>query len=95
MIWKTEEGNPYTKLVECYGRLIDAAGEEWKDVCEARSILAVPLEGRSRHMEMFAEKRCRGNAGLRAAILAGLQKTVTREWQWRRDQKAAREGKAA
>lgn len=88
MMWRTKEGHSYTLLVECYGRLIDSAGEEWKDVCEARTILRVPLESRARHMEMIAKKRGRGDPKIEAVILAGLKASVTKEWQWLRDQKA-------
>lgn len=88
MIWRTEEGYEFISIVESYGKLVDSSGDQWKDACEARSLMAVPLEERRRHMELMAQKRSGGDKGREAAILAHLETIVTREWKWRKEQKA-------
>lgn len=94
MIWRTPDGDEYTKLVEHYGRLLDSSGEEWKEICEARAILAMALDQRATFIRSCAKKRSAGDRQAEAAILAGLEARVTKEWKWRREQKA-REGVAA
>lgn len=88
MIWRTEEGYEFISIVECYGKLIDSSCDQWKEVCEARSILAVPLETRRRHMELIAQKRSGGEKDREAAVVAHLEAIVTREFKWRKEQKA-------
>jgi hypothetical protein len=88
MIFRTDDGHEFTKVVEAYGRLVESSGGEWKEICEARFFLAVPLEHRRREMELTAKKRSGGEKDREKTILAHLEALVTREWKWRRDQKA-------
>jgi hypothetical protein len=89
MIFKTEEGNAYSKLVEAYGRLLDSCGNVWKDICEARVIYAMPIGNRPTYMDSIAKKRGAGDKIREQTIRRHLEKTVTAEWAWQKKQREA------
>lgn len=94
MIWRTEEGHAYSKLVEVYGRLVSSAGEEYRAACEARVILEYPRVDRMDCMRATARKRGGNDETARAAILERLQADVMREWSWRQEQKKKKDAVA-
>jgi len=88
-LWRTEEGHPYTLLVDVYGRLVSAASEAHRAACEARYILSLPLDRRRRLMAKAAATRARAasvqeRAEAEARIKRHLEEIVMREWEWRR-----------
>lgn len=85
MIWKTKDGNPFTRLVAQYGRLISSASEEYKSGCEARSLMdGYPLDLRRAEIAKRVKTRGRGDHVAEGAIRAGIEKALMTEWNWRR-----------
>lgn len=79
-------------LVSVRGRMADEYSDEYRDACEGRVILAMPLDQRRREIEMRANKRGGGDPRRAAAIKSELERVVTEEWRFARE---SREAKAA
>lgn len=88
MIWKTKSDCPYTRVVVLYGRYVSTASDEYKSACEARHLLAMPLEQRRKTVDACVRARGRGDATTEREIRAGMQAALQREWDWRKNQQA-------
>jgi len=91
--WKAEDGAPYCLLANMQGRLVNAAGDEWKAACEAHELLTrVALADRAREIQARADKRGGGDPRRTAAIKAEIEHAVMAQWKWLRARREARAG---
>jgi hypothetical protein len=75
------------RFIEQYGVRVSTSSEAYKEACEARVLLRMPIEKRRSMIDSFVKKRGRGHPQTEYLVREALQNALTREWEFRRAQK--------
>ena len=87
-VWRTRDGDPYSKIVEVYGVLVSADSEAYRSKCAAQHILSKPRDARSTLMDKMVDAACKRRdfatyeawQAARVPVRLALEQVVTREW---------------
>lgn len=72
------------RYVDLYGASVSTHSEHWREACEARVLLRMPLEKRRSEIAAIVKKRGRKDATIEYLVRESIQAALVREFEWRK-----------